>query len=133
MLTLTAAQQADMFAHLDAVAPEEGCGLLGGSPDGRVIKVYLVTNELHSPVRYRMAPTELVSALMEIEAHGWELLAIFHSHPGGLAVPSATDIAEAHYPDSAYIICAPLAVGWRARAFTIADRLVSEIPLVVVP
>src|SRR3990172_6977006 len=42
-------------------APEEACGLLGGK--GRdVVDVIPVTNVLHSPVRYQMAPEEQLAA-----------------------------------------------------------------------
>ena len=128
-LTINVAQLVEIFAHLDAGKPNEACGLLGGL-DGRVEKVYLIPNVTPSPVRYSMAPGELVRAILEIEERAWELLGIFHSHPAGPAIPSPTDIAEAYYPDSAYIICAPDAGGrWQARAFEIRDGEAREIPI----
>lgn len=100
-------------------------------PGLRTEKVYFVTNARHSPVRYEMAPEELLAAFEEIDARDWQLQAIFHSHPSGPAEPSPTDIAEAFYPDSAYIICAPGERGWGARAFEIRSGRVQEITLTV--
>lgn len=129
MLTLTREQAAAIYAHLDAQKPLEGCGLLAGR-DGRVERVYAVTNVAKSPVRYEMEPNELVAAMVEMESDGLELLAIFHSHPAGPPFPSRTDIVEAYYPDSAYIICSPDAGGrWQARAFEVRDGQSREIAL----
>ncbi len=128
-LTLTSSQLAEIFAHLDAGKPDEACGLLGGQ-GGRVEKVYLTANATPSPVRYSIKPEELVQAIVEIEERGWELLGIFHSHPAGPPTPSATDIAEAYYPDSAYVICAPdSGRRWQARAFEIKNGEAREIPI----
>lgn len=128
-LTINVEQLAEIFAHLDAGKPNEACGLLGG-PEGRVEKVYLMANATPSPVRYSMEPERLIQTILEIEERGWELLGIFHSHPAGPPTPSATDIAEAYYPDSAYVICAPGPDGrWQARAFEIKSGGAQEIPI----
>ncbi len=95
---------------------------------GRAQKVYLITNSRRSPTRYEMEPGELVHAILDLEARGWELLGIFHSHPAGPLTPSPTDVAEAYYPDSAYVICAPVRDEWQARAFEIKDGCAREIP-----
>jgi len=120
---------AEIFAHLNAHQPNEACGVLGGQ-GGRVLKVYPVSNATPSPVRYTMEPNEQVRAMMEIEERGWELVGIFHSHPAGPPVPSETDVAEAYYPDSAYVICAPDSDGgWQARAFELKNGTAREIEL----
>jgi proteasome lid subunit RPN8/RPN11 len=68
-----------------------------------------------------------------MEARGWELLGIFHSHPAGPAIPSETDVRRAYYPDSLYLICAPDERGeWHARAFSIVSGAVEERELRVV-
>jgi proteasome lid subunit RPN8/RPN11 len=64
-----------------------------------------------------------------MEAAGLDLAAIFHSHPNGPAEPSATDVAQAYYPEAAYLILSPAAAGWQGRAFTIADGRVTEMPV----
>jgi proteasome lid subunit RPN8/RPN11 len=128
-LLTASAQLAEIVAHLEAGKPNEACGLLAGQ-NGRVTKVYLMVNAAHSPVRYVIEPEALVRVIEETEERGWELVGIFHSHPGGPLFPSATDIDEAYYPDSAYVICAPDAAGgWQAKAFEIKEGRAREIPL----
>lgn len=132
-MTLTPDQWAGICAHLTAQLPEEACGLLAGRA-GRPDKVYTITNARHSSTHYEMEPAELLRALVEIDDNEWDLQAIFHSHPAGPPVPSPTDVAEAYYPDSAYLIFAPLAGGgWQARAFEIRAGQVRETPVVVEP
>lgn len=126
-LILSPSHLAQIYAHVEAGKPHEACGLLGG-PEGRVEKVYLTENTAHSPVRYSVAPGQLIDALIDIEERGWDLVGIFHSHPAGPPMPSATDVAEAFYPEAAYIICAPDGHGrWQARAFTISQGSVTEL------
>jgi proteasome lid subunit RPN8/RPN11 len=121
-----------MLDHLWSTYPQEGCGLLAGK-DGNVFRIYIVENRLASPTAYEMDPQQQLEAMLDIEDQGSELLAIFHSHPGGPDVPSATDLATAYYPEAAYVI-----VSYHdperptARAFTVFEGRVEEIPLIVV-
>lgn len=129
MLTLSRKQYDEMIAHLRAHWPEEACGLLGGV-NGRVRLVCPVENALHSPVAYSMEPRQQVEAMMAIERQGWDLLAIFHSHPAGLPAPSASDVAQAYYPDSWYVIVAPDRAGeYQSRAFEIVEGRVREVEM----
>ncbi|MDW8328208.1 MAG: M67 family metallopeptidase, partial [Anaerolineales bacterium] len=105
-LRLTASQWRLITEHLTRELPNEACGLLGGRA-GVVEQVIAVENAARSPVRYRMDPARQLEAMLAIEAAGLELTAIYHSHPNGPATPSLTDIAEAYYPDSLYLICSP--------------------------
>ena len=102
-LILTPEQVAEIVAHARAEYPHEACGLLGGR-DGRVEKVYPLPNAEHSPVRYLADPEAQYQAMMEIEERGWEIVAIYHSHPDSPAYPSATDLEMAYYPDSICLI-----------------------------
>ena len=130
-LTLSRAQWQEMMAHVQRELPNEACGLLGGQ-GGKVYRVYSVENVEHSPWEYRMDPMEQVRVMLEIEAAGWELNGIFHSHPAGPPVPSTTDIARAYYPEVIYVIVAPKADGaWRARGFQIEEGQVEEVALEV--
>ncbi len=141
-LIFTSRQLDEITAHIERWRPEEACGLVGGI--GPTVKVILpVENELHSPVRFRMAPLAQLKGFDRIEALGWELLAIFHSHPQGPAGPSPTDIAEFFYPGSAVIIASPLgrdsdtgetadglAWGeWRIKAFLIEPNRIHTVKL----
>jgi proteasome lid subunit RPN8/RPN11 len=128
LLTLTPAQWQAIIAHVHAERPHEACGLLAGE-GGVVWKVYPAENILYSPVEYQMDPKRQVEIMLEIEAAGWELSGIYHSHPGGPPVPSPTDVARAYYPDSIYLILAPedAAGEWRGRAFRIEAGRVREV------
>ncbi len=121
-----------MVAQARAGAPLETCGILGGR-QGQALAAYPMANELHSPVRYRADPQELLSAFLDIESRGWEIVGIYHSHPAGPAVPSATDIAEAYYPEAVYIIISLAQQPPSVRGFKIIDGQVGQASIVVLP
>lgn len=134
----------EMVAHMHRAYPNECCGMVSGK-FGAAKKVYPLRNIAKYPL-YEIHPDDLVTAV-NIELAGDDLLAIYHSHPHGVAVPSGIDVANAHYPDSAYIIVSGLGSAhsrWpsspffeeqrpkQMRAWRIADRdwyRVSEIPI----
>lgn len=103
MLTIDRLCYDDMIGHLQAVYPQEGCGLLAGS-HGRAHRHYPITNVHHSTTHYLMDAQEQIEAMLEIEREGLSLLAIYHSHPHTDPYPSETDVTAAAYPDAAYII-----------------------------
>jgi len=125
-LHFTNEQVEEMIRHARREYPNEACGLLAGK-DGRVEKVYQMTNAEHSSVTYRLDPEEQYRAFTEIEEEGWELLAIYHSHGHSPAYPSATDLELAFYPDSLYLI---ISLADRAkptiRAFHIVEGMIEE-------
>lgn len=83
--------------------PNEACGILAGK-DGRVKKVYLMTNIDKSPQSYIMDPKEQLKVQKEMRALGLEMVGIYHSHTASEARPSARDIDEVFYPDAFYVI-----------------------------
>ena len=121
---------AEMIAHLEAVLPEEGCGLLG-SADGVLCRHFPVENRLHSPTAFEFEPKQMVKAMVQMPAD--EMFAIYHSHPVGLPIPSEQDIALAAYPEAATLIVgwdkanAPIVRGYRLE---MSDFI--EIPVAVV-
>lgn len=108
--------------------PEEACGLLAGN-DNLVSQILPIENILHSPIRYRMDPQQQLAAFQFIDNLGLELLAIYHSHPDGPATPSATDIAEAYYPEVVYMIISQAEDIYTPRGFLIHNRRVDEVLL----
>ena len=116
-----------MRVHVKNNAPLEACGFLAGKNDS-VEKVFLITNQAQSPVRFRMDPTEQLHALDWIDSNGLELLAIFHSHPAGPKTVSVTDIEEAAYP-VVNIVWSPRNGSWQARGFWIEAGHVTEVEL----
>ena len=126
-LTLSRAVLDEMLAHVAGLWPEEACGLVGGR-NGRAVRLYPVENTRHSPVAFEMDPLQQINAMLAMEAEGLELIAIYHSHPDGPARPSATDVANAYYPDAVQLI---ISLADRARpsvrAFTIIEGAVAEV------
>lgn len=122
---------AAMLAQARDEAPLECCGLLLGRGQ-RVEQVFRGTNIDRSPVTYNMDPQELYQAHREMEVHGLDLVAIYHSHPRTRAYPSSTDVAKASYPDARYVIVSladpPLP---EVRAFRIVDGGVREGTVIV--
>ena len=104
-MRLTMAQRDRMVALARDALPREACGLLAGVGDS-VLEVMPLTNVEYQPAGcgWRADSREQLRAFERMEAEGWELLAIYHSHPRSPAVPSARDIEHALYPDARYVI-----------------------------
>jgi desampylase len=125
-----------MRSAVDRAAPEEACGLLAGqvTPDSFVVEdVVPTTNLLHSQVRYRIDPVEQLQAFERMDAAGQVLVGIYHSHPGGPDYPSATDLAEAYYPDTVYLIWSGKSGAWECRAFSLQNNRAAHVELRVLP
>ncbi len=123
--------------HVRTGLPLEVCGLMGGV--GREVReVFPVPNVAENPrVSYYMDPQEQVRVLGLIERRGWELVAIYHSHPPGARTdPSPSDVAQAYWTGVVYIIVVPNTAGEIAslRAFLIDQPGgVVEIPIAIEP
>ncbi|MGD1996278.1 MAG: M67 family metallopeptidase [Anaerolineae bacterium] len=128
-LVLTAEVVAALVTHARSEAPNEACGLLGGR-DGQVERIYPLPNTESSPARYLAEPEAQVRAMMDIEERGWEIVAIYHSHPDGPAHPSAIDVEMAFYPDSpSLIISLANREQPELRAFRIREGRIEEVAL----
>ena len=127
--------QAVIDATRDGV-PNEACGLLVSSAyaaDGGAPARYIpMRNAAESPYRYMIDPEEQLNVWMELEDNGEVPWGIVHSHVASPAVPSATDVGLAFFPDSLYLVCS-LADADRptVRAWSIVDGTVTEVPLAV--
>ncbi len=99
-------------------APNECCGLLLGKGEG-VVEVFPGRNTHMSPKTYEMDPRDQLHAFQRMDERGWDLVAIYHSHPATEAYPSKTDQAKALYPEARYVIISLLELslpkGWIAR------------------
>lgn len=80
-----------ILAHAREDAPNECCGLIGGSAE-EARTLYRARNAEASPLRYRLDPQDQFRIMSEIESSGEELAAIYHSHTKSAAYPSQTDI-----------------------------------------
>ena len=110
-------------------APLEACGILAGK-DGQVEKIYLMTNRDNSNEHYTMVPEEQFRVVKDIRNNGFEMLAIYHTHPETPARPSQEDISLALTPDVIYVIASLVdAKKPDIMGFLIEDGLVNKIEL----
>jgi proteasome lid subunit RPN8/RPN11 len=118
----------EMVKHVSGLTPIEACGIVAGI-SGESQKVLPVSNILNSSVKYRMDPQGQLDALLLLEKQGWDLLAIYHSHPQGPDHLSDTDIAQAYYPESVYLVFSPDENQWKCRGFSIDESGMHEVKI----
>jgi len=120
----------ELVAHAREEAPNECCGLIGGS-NGEAKTLYRARNAEASPLRYNLDPQDQFRIMTEMEERGEQLSAIYHSHTASAAYPSQTDINLASYPDALYLIVSLAENEDPLRGFMIRDGEVSEVELSV--
>lgn len=92
---VTSAALTAMRAAAAAAHPREACGLLLGE-GGRITAAVEARNVHPAPAtHFEIDPQALIDAHRAARAGGSEVIGYFHSHPSGLAEPSATDRASA--------------------------------------
>lgn len=113
-----------MVAHARETAPDECCGLVGGSTETQAQSIYRLRNVATNPeVTYEAAPEELFASQRQMRERGEVLLAIYHSHPrSSEPSPSQTDIKLAYYPSATYLIIGLAGTTPAVRAFRISER-----------
>lgn len=126
--TLPASQWKAMETQVRRCLPEEACGIILEKGAGQ-LEAVPVTNVLHSPRRFRMEAHEQLELMIQMDEHNWRLAGIYHSHPKGPNHPSATDLAEAAYPEAISLIWFPQADSWDCRAFILENGSYTEIPV----
>ncbi len=123
----------EIVAHAREGAPQEICGILAGH-NGTITRLYRARNAAENPiVTYNLDPHDQLRILQDIDAHGWDIFGIYHSHPASPAHPSPTDVAQAYYNDSYYLIVSLAQKEPVIRAFKINTNggQVTEYPVVV--
>jgi [CysO sulfur-carrier protein]-S-L-cysteine hydrolase len=102
----------EVIGHALEDPANEVCGVVavdsGGAQSGdaaRAVRVYRATNVHASPLKFEIAPQELLELWNVIEADGLELGAIYHSHVRSQPYPSQTDVNfAANWPGVEWII-----------------------------
>lgn len=116
-----------MLNDVQGRAPLEACGLLAGKA-GRSTAVFVIENLLHSPVAFRMQPEQQLRAMYTIDTRGWQLLAIYHSHPTGPSQPSATDLKAQTDPEPYQLIFSPDShQAWICKAFKLLENKFAQV------
>ena len=97
----------EIIAYAKAGLPNEACGLLGGTVDGkdrRIEKVYYLTNIDASREHFSMDPKEQFEAVKDMRINGLSLIGNFHSHPESPSRPSEEDKRLAYDSSVRYLI-----------------------------
>jgi proteasome lid subunit RPN8/RPN11 len=92
-----------IVAHAREAAPNECCGLLVGSTHA-IASAVRAGNLSEHPARFLVDPKDHIQARRDARASGLDVIGFYHSHPHSAAEPSATDLAEAAYPNHRYLI-----------------------------
>jgi [CysO sulfur-carrier protein]-S-L-cysteine hydrolase len=132
VLTLTSSDRATLIATCIRALPNEGCGLLIGTPDGVVREVVASANVADSAKVYEVEPTVLLRAYRRADSEGLAVIGVFHSHTHSEAYPSSTDIVQAPDPSWHYVLVSFAHRPSQLRSFRISNGLVSEEPTEVV-
>ncbi len=94
-LEVTSGAMATLIEEAARAYPRECCGLLLGR-DGRIEAAAPCANVHAQPERhFEIDPAALIAAHRAAREGGPAVLGYYHSHPNGLAGPSATDRAMA--------------------------------------
>jgi proteasome lid subunit RPN8/RPN11 len=110
-----------MIWHALAEQPLECCGLLAGvirdDGIGEVRLRYPLLNAAASPVEFESEPQSHFSADRDIRRQGWEVLAVYHSHPTSGPLPSRKDLERSWSADVVNFIVSlatspPTVRGW---------------------
>jgi [CysO sulfur-carrier protein]-S-L-cysteine hydrolase len=121
----------NQLLHLAQLSPDyEVCGLIG-SKNGHPCTCYPVKNSApHPEQRFLLDAKQQITAMSAMRNQGEDLFAIYHSHPAAPALPSATDLEQAAYPDAIYLIISLNTKGvLEMRGFKIDHQNATEIPL----
>jgi proteasome lid subunit RPN8/RPN11 len=127
-LTLVKSHYDEIIRHLASELPNEAGGIVAGV-DNLSQSIYPIRNILQHSALFRFDPQEQISAFLEIEDQGWDLLAFYHSHPSGPGAPSQIDVAEANYPLVCQLIFSHENNVWSCSGFIIRESKVSEIEI----
>lgn len=120
----------NQLLHLAQLSPEaEVCGLVGADSNGMPASCYPISNGAATPQnRFLLDAGQQIAAMKQMRDKGESLYAIYHSHPSTPAVPSATDIEQAAYPEALHLIISLNTKGvLELRAFSIADKTAQEL------
>ncbi len=117
----------EIVAHARDEAPNECCGLLAGR-SGRSERVFRMANAARSPLRFEVAPLEVMRTLEAIDEAGLEVSALYHSHTRTAPYPSQTDVTFAEaWPGTPWIIVGLAEGDAEVRTYRIDGANVAEL------
>ena len=110
--TMTRGIPSDLLSEARKAPHEEVCGLLLG--EGSQVTAILPAANVHAQADrfFEIDPAVLIAASRAARNGGPQVLGCYHSHPSGVAVPSATDAAMAAHDGKLWAIVADGVIGW---------------------
>jgi proteasome lid subunit RPN8/RPN11 len=126
VLTLRSDQRDAIVATCIRALPNEGCGLLLGTPDGTVTEVLASPNVADSAKLYEVDSRVLLRAYRRSDEEGLSVIGVFHSHTHSEAYPSPTDVAQAPDPTWHYVLVSLRDVPTSIRSFHVIDGEIDE-------
>jgi proteasome lid subunit RPN8/RPN11 len=122
-----------LLHHAQQSSGSEVCGLIGAK-GGVPARCYPIANVATAPQRlFAMDPAQHIAAMRSMREQGEELFAIYHSHPSSPPSPSATDLAQANYPETLYLIISLQTRGvLEMQGFFLRGDAVTQAPLEIV-
>jgi proteasome lid subunit RPN8/RPN11 len=129
-----------IVAHAHEEAPNECCGVVAvaeGAAAGaaQALSVRRARNVHASPKRFEIDGRDVLAAMSDFEAQGWEIGAIYHSHTHTAPYPSQTDVNFAsNWPGVEWIIVGLSdAEHPEVRSYLIEEGVIREVALESVP
>ena len=96
-VTISSALIEEMLAYAASAAPQEACGIMFADDPAEPARISRLapSPNMHSApeTHFEIDPQLLIDALRQERAGGARVAGYYHSHPVGLARPSATDHA----------------------------------------
>jgi proteasome lid subunit RPN8/RPN11 len=118
-----------IVAHALDARPSECCGILLGKDD-EIVEAVRTGNLAQSANRFLIDPGDHINVRRAARDRGLDVIGFYHSHPRSTGDPSATDLAEASYPDHLYLIVGLGSSPPDARLYRLASNGFLELSLV---
>lgn len=141
MLRFTTFDYNDIRRHGEEAYPNECCGILLGTPDGKARRVQSVlrcNNCADEPQTcYQIDGRDLARAQREARDRGLAIIGFYHSHPDHPAIWSPSDLEGAHWIGCSYVITSvERAKAVRTNSFALTgsredDKAMIEEPVVI--
>ena len=140
MIRLTPQHKNQIAAHGERDYPHECCGLMLGAFTAGSLKtiteIYPISNareEAAKRNRFLITPEEFMEGEQYAQRNGLDVVGFYHSHPRSDACASATDLAEATYPNHLFLIAGLGPEPAEVRLYRFADGNFHPTPFVTVP
>jgi proteasome lid subunit RPN8/RPN11 len=126
MLILNSQQRQAILDHAKRESPRECCGVLIGSVSiarHTVVEVIACANASPAPqTRYELLIKDLIASQKRARDLGLAVIGFYHSHPESRPEPSATDLREAYWVGSSYVIVGRIESEAHFRSFLLRQK-----------